>query len=491
MKHVRGRVHFVGIGGIGMSGLAEILLKLGYPVSGSDLTPSSITKRLESLNAIVYEGHAAEHVEGADIVVRSAAITSTNPEIVAAHAARLPVITRAEMLADLMRLKPTAIAVGGTHGKTTATSYIASVLEAADPAATAIVGGIVQRKGSNVSWGTGDTLVAEADEHDGSFLKLTPTVAVVTSIDAEHLEYYGTLDAIRLAFLDFVNKVPFYGFSVVNAADPNVKTILPDIHSRPVTYGFDDPADLRASDIHMGLEGDVQPGFSPGRLRTTFTVTNLSPRLGAQGALGRIELQTVGQHNVLNALAAVGVGLGLRIPFEQIAAGLARHAGIGRRLEVKANARGILVVEDYAHHPTELRATFEALSHYGARRIIAVFQPHLYTRTKFFMEEFARALAGADHAIVTAIYGSREEPMPGVTGLQIVRTAHAQGFEHAQYVADKAAVVDHLYPALRSGDLVAVLGAGDIWKVAEELAQRLEDYPLAGGSAEAQLRLLA
>lgn len=491
MKSLRGHVHFVGIGGIGMSGLAEILLTLAYPVSGSDMTPSPITDRLVSLGATFHQGHDAAHVAGAEIVVRSAAIPDTNPEVVAARASNTPVITRAEMLADIMRLKPTAIAVGGTHGKTTTTSYMAAVLEEADPAATAIVGGILQRKGSNVSWGTGDTLVAEADEHDGSFLKLSPTTAVVTNIDAEHLEYYGTLDSIRRAFLDFVNRVPFYGFSVVNAADPNVRAILPEIRAQVFTYGFDEPADLRASDIRMGVSGDVGPGFAPGSMHTRFTVTNLNPHLGAQGALGAVELQTVGRHNVLNALAAVAVGLRLGIPFAKIVRGLARHGGIGRRLEVKAHARGVLVVEDYAHHPTEIRATLEALSHYGARRLIVVFQPHLYSRTKFFAEEFGGALAEADQVVVTEVYAAREEPMPGVSGLMLADAVRRHGLDRVEFVADIREVVRHVYPRLRSGDLVAVLGAGDIWKVAEEFARRLDDQPLAGGGDEAQLRLLA
>lgn len=491
MMHLRGRVHFVGIGGIGMSGLAEILLTLGYRVSGSDMTPSAITQRLASLGATIQHGHEPAQVAGAAIVVRSAAIPDTGPEIVAAHAAGIPVITRAEMLADIMRLKPTAVAVGGTHGKTTTTSYIGAVLHEADPAATAIVGGILQRTGSNVSWGTGDMLVAEADEHDGSFLKLAPTVAVVTTIDAEHLEYYGTLDAIQRAFVDFVNKVPFYGFSVVNAADPNVRAILPEIHSQVLTYGFEAPADVRASDVHMGMEGKAQPGFSPGALRTTFQVTNLNAQLGEQGSLGTVELQTVGRHNVLNALGAITVGLGLGIPFAQIATGLRQHEGIGRRLELKANARGVLVVEDYAHHPTEIRATLEALSHYGARRILLIFQPHLYSRTKFFMEDFGAALAHADGAIVTEIYGARETPMPGVTGLQVVEAARRHGLSEVVYIAAKADALDRIYPQLRPGDLVAVLGAGDIWTVAEDLARRLEDKPLSSGAAEGQLRLLA
>ena len=391
-----------------MSGLAEILLNLGYQVSGSDLHPSPITARLEKLGAIFCDNHSADNIERAGIVVYSAAVTQDNPELAAARSANIPAIPRSEMLADLMRMKPNAIAVAGTHGKTTTTSMIAPILEKADIESTAIIGGILNRNGSNVSWGTGDFLVAEADEHDGSFLKLFPTVTVVTSVDAEHLEYYGTIDEIRRAFLDFVNRIPFYGFSVINKEDENIRRILPHIRSSHVTYAINHSADLKAEAIETR-----RPAFGGGKyeveqLETSFDVDNSSARLGPIGKLGRATVRAAGTHNVLNALAAIGVGLGLGMEFDLIREGLLVYDGVERRLQVKANHAGILVVEDYAHHPTEIAATLDAASHFGAKRIIAVFQPHLYSRTKFFTGEFAQSLMPTEKLMVTEIYKARE-----------------------------------------------------------------------------------
>jgi UDP-N-acetylmuramate--alanine ligase len=468
------RVHFIGIGGIGMSGLAEILLNLGYHVSGSDLNPSAITERLEKLGAVFYHNHAAENIKGSGIIVYSAAVSEDNPELAAAHAANLPAIPRSEMLADLMRLKPNAIAVAGTHGKTTTTSMIAPILEKADIESTAIIGGILNRNGSNVSWGTGDFLVAEADEHDGSFLKLFPTITVVTSIDAEHLEYYGTIDEIKRAFLDFVNRVPFYGFSVVNKEDENVRGILPQIRSDHVTYAINHSADLQAENIRT-----ERPTFSGGRfgiekLETSFDVTNSSDHLGPCGKLGRARVKAAGTHNVLNALAAIGVGLSLGIEFDRICRGLLVYDGVERRMQVKANAAGILVVEDYAHHPTEIAATLDAVAHIGAKRVLAIFQPHLYSRTKFFTNEFAESLMPTSKLLVTEIYKAREEPMAGVSGLNIVKAARKLGHPDAEFIEDKWDIADTIEPELAEGDLVLVLGAGDIWRVADEIAGRVK-----------------
>ncbi len=457
-----------------MSGLAEILLNLGYKVSGSDLSPSSITERLESLGAVFYASHSAENVEGAGIVVYSAAVSPENPELVAARAANTPAIPRSEMLADLMRLKPNAIAVGGTHGKTTTTSMIAPILEKADIESTAIIGGILNRNGSNVSWGTGDFLVAEADEHDGSFLKLFPTITVVTSIDAEHLEYYGTIDEIKRAFLDFVNKIPFYGFSVVNAEDENVRSILPQIRSSHVTYAINHPADLQAVDVRTERSTLTDGRFCVERMETSFEVKNGSALLGSIGRLGRVRVRATGTHNVLNALAAIGIGLGLGLAFDTIQEGLLVYDGVERRLQVKANDGGILVVEDYAHHPTEIAATLDAASNFGATRVLAIFQPHLYSRTKFFTHEFAQALMPTSKLLVTEIYKAREEPMPGVSGMNIVKAARKLGHPDAEFVEDKWAVPDTVEAQLCEGDLVLVLGAGDIWKVADEIAQRVK-----------------
>jgi UDP-N-acetylmuramate--alanine ligase len=468
------KVHFVGIGGIGMSGLAEILLNLGYEVSGSDLHPSAITNRLEKLGAVFYAAHAADNIEGAGIVVYSAAINEKNPELSAAHAANLPVIPRSEMLADLMRLKPNAIAVAGTHGKTTTTSMIAPILEKADIESTAIIGGILNRNGSNVSWGKGDFLVAEADEHDGSFLKLFPTITVVTSIDAEHLEYYGTIDEIKRAFLDFVNRVPFYGFSVVNKEDENVRSILPRIRSDHVTYAINHPADLRAENIRTERPTLSGGKFEIEKLETSFEVVNSSEHLGRCGTLGRARVKAAGMHNVLNALAAIGVGLSLGMEFDRICEGLLVYDGVERRMQIKANAGGILVVEDYAHHPTEIAATLDAAATIGAKRVLAIFQPHLYSRTKFFTNEFAQSLMPTSKLLVTEIYKAREEPMAGVSGLNIIKAAREFGHPDAEFVEDKQDIPDVIESELAEGDMVLVLGAGDIWRVADEIARRVK-----------------
>jgi UDP-N-acetylmuramate--alanine ligase len=469
----------VGIGGIGMSGLAEILLNLGYQVSGSDANPGSITRRLEKLGAIFYEDHLAENVEGANIVVYSAAIPQDNPELIAARSAKIPAIPRSEMLADLMRMKPNAIAVAGTHGKTTTTSMIAAILKEADIESTAISGGILNRNGSNVSWGTGDYLVAEADEHDGSFLKLFPTITAVTSIDAEHLEYYGTIDEIRHAFLDFVNRIPFYGFSVVNKEDANVRNILSNIRSNLITYAMSYPADLEADDICTNspvLKGGV---YTVEELETSFLVKNSNKHLSAPGILGRARVKAAGKHNVLNALAAIGVGLGLGMPFDQICKGLLLYDGVERRLQIKANEGGILVVEDYAHHPTEISATLDAVSHLRGKRVLAVFQPHLYSRTKFFTQEFAQSLLPTTKLLVTEIYKAREEPMPGVSGLNIVKAARELGHADAEFIEDKWNIPDVIESDLREEDIVLVLGAGDIWRVADEIATRVKQRNLS------------
>ena len=467
------KVHFVGIGGIGMSGLAEILLNLGYQVSGSDPTPSAITKRLEKLGAIFSDEHKAENIEGASIVVYSAAIPSDNPELLAAQAAKIPIIPRSELLADLMRMKPNAIAVSGTHGKTTTTSMIAAILEKADIESTAIIGGILNRKGSNVSWGTGDYLVAEADEHDGSFLKLFPTITVVTSIDAEHIEYYGTVDETKRAFLDFVNRIPFYGFSVVNKEDSNVRDILPNIRSNFITYAINHPADLEAFNIKTNPPSLQNGTYNVALMETSFEVKNSNKQLDPLGVLGRVKVKAAGAHNVLNALAAIGVGLGLGMPFGQICEGLLLYDGVERRLQIKANTGSVLVIEDYAHHPTEISATLDTVTHFGAKRVLAVFQPHLYSRTKFFTKEFAQSLMSTNKLFVTEIYKAREKPMPGVSALNIVKMARELGHPHAEFFEDKWSVPEVIEKCLTKGDVVLVLGAGDIWKVADEIAARV------------------
>lgn len=475
MNGIKRKVHFVGVGGIGMSGLAEILLNLGYVVTGSDLKASDITERLEECGMTFAEGHAAAHVGDAGIVVVSAAVPEDNVELLEARGRGIPVLHRSELLADLMRLKPNAVAVGGTHGKTTTTSMISAILDRANFGATSIVGGILHRSGTNARWGTGDYLVAEADEHDGSFLRLHPTISVVTNIDAEHLEYYGTLDRIKRAFTDFCNSVPFYGYSILCGDDPNCRAVLPDIESVCVTYGLEDGASLVARDIRL-TDTDAARSVAArlAALHTSFEVVSHDERLGVTGRLGRLTVKSVGEHNVRNALAACAVGLCLGMKFVHIADGLRLYDGVRRRLQLCGERRGVTVLEDYAHHPTEIRSTLEAVRRLEPRRIVAVFQPHLYSRTKFFCEDFAQALSAVDRAIVTDIYPSREEPMPGVDAGIIVDAARDAGAGHVELLRDMADVPRSLAPDLGEGDVVLLLGAGNINRIAGPLLEELE-----------------
>lgn len=474
MKSIQRKVHFVGVGGIGMSGLAEILLNLGYDVSGSDLHPTDITDRLETLGLRFHAGHAAAHIADAEILVVSAAVHEDNAELVAARERRVPIIHRSDLLADLMRLKPNAVVVGGTHGKTTTTSMISAFLDRANIGATTIVGGILHRSGTNARWGAGDYLVAEADEHDGSFLRLHPTIAVVTNIDAEHLEYYGTLDRIKRAFTDFCNMVPFYGCCVVCGDDPACQAILPDIESVCITYGLGDGVSLQARNIETVWDGDGQGATALRTLQTRFEVVSHDDRLGVTGLLGKLQVHAAGTHNVRNALAACAVGLCLHMRFSHIAEGMRLFDGVRRRLQVRGERRGIVVVEDYAHHPTEIASTLEAVRWAKPARVVAVFQPHLYSRTKFFSEEFAQVLLDTDLTIVTDIYPSREAPMPGVDSTLIVDAARAKGGAHVELISDMNTVPAFLAPQLREGDLVLILGAGNINQIVPALFQALE-----------------
>lgn len=480
MNSIQRKVHFVGVGGIGMSGLAEILLNLGCEVSGSDLHPSEITVRLELLGLRFCKGHQAEHVGEAEIVVVSAAVPQDNPEVLAARERRLPVIHRSDLLADLMRLKPNAVVVGGTHGKTSTTSMISAFLDRANFGATTIVGGILHRSGTNARWGTGDYLVAEADEHDGSFLRLHPTIAVVTNIDAEHLEYYGTLDRIKAAFTDFCNMVPFYGCCVVCGDDPGARAICDNIESVCITYGIGDNVSLQARNIETIFDGspngdgshDGAPALRT--LQTRFEVVSHDERLGVRGVLGVLQVHAAGTHNVRNALAACAVGLCLGMRFGLIAEGMRLFDGVRRRLQVRGERGGVVVVEDYAHHPTEIRSTLEAVRWAKPRRVIAIFQPHLYSRTKFFYTDFAEALSTVDIAIVTDIYPSREAPMPGVDSTLIVDAARGMDGCPVELVRDMHEVPAHLAPRLEPGDLVLVLGAGNINQIIPNLLNALE-----------------
>jgi UDP-N-acetylmuramate--alanine ligase len=453
-------IHFVGIGGVGMSGIAEVLLTLGYRVTGSDARRSETVERLERLGAKVYVGHAAAQVEGAHVVVSSSAVARDNVEIAAARQRGVPVIARAEMLAELMRLKY-GIAIAGTHGKTTTTSMVAAVLGAGGFDPTVVVGGRVHGLGTNARLGQGEFLVAEADESDGSFLKLTPTIAVVTTVDAEHLDHYPDLDAIVAAFLAFANKVPFYGAVVVCLDDPNLQRMIPRMmDKRVVTYGLEAGADVTARRLQFA------------EMRSTFEVVHRGI------SLGTINLQVPGRHNVLNALAATAVALDLEMPFAKIQTALASFAGVQRRFQVRGTARDVLVVDDYGHHPAEIRATLAAAKAGFDRRVITVFQPHRYSRTQHLRDDFLTAFYQSDVLIVMDIYPAGEAPIPGVHSRDLADGIAAHGHREVLYLGnDRAAIIDYLCESTRAGDLVLTLGAGDVGQLGGELLQRLGDDP--------------
>ena len=448
------RVHFVGIGGSGMSGIAEVLLNLGYTVSGSDLHPSPVTERLESLGARVAGGHAAENVAGAHVVVTSTAVRKENPEVAEARRHGVPVIPRAEMLAELMRLKY-GVAVAGSHGKTTTTSMVALVLDRGGLDPTVVVGGRLGVLGSGARLGQGEFLVAEADESDRSFLKLTPTVAVVTNIDREHLDTYRDLADVQEAFLGFVNKVPFYGGAVLCLDDPPVQDILPRVERRVVTYGLSHQASVSARDLELLPSGSRYTATFDGR------------------ALGRVTLAVPGAFNVANSLAAVAVGLDLDVPFGAVCAGLEAFTGVDRRFQSRGEAAGVLVIDDYGHHPTEIRVTLEAFRRRaGERRTVVLFQPHRYTRTQALWDDFAKAFHQADVLLLTDIYPASEEPIPGVTAEALARAIAGLGHRHVAWAGDLEAATERLVAEAREGDVVLTLGAGSVWTAGERLLQR-------------------
>jgi UDP-N-acetylmuramate--alanine ligase len=453
-KRIR-RIHFVGIGGIGMSGIAEVLHNLGYTVSGSDSRESENTRRLASLGIRVGIGHQDENVGEADVVVRSSAVATDNVELVTARQRLIPVIQRAEMLAELMRMKY-GVAVAGTHGKTTTTSMVASVLARGGLDPTIVIGGRLNALGTNARLGQGDFLVAEADESDGSFLKLSPTIAVVTTIDAEHLDYYRDLQHIQDTFVEFINKVPFYGLAVLCLDQENIQSLLPRVEKRFVTYGLGTQADLLAQAVTFkGMASEFEVSWK-------------------HRVLGRIQLRVPGLHNVYNALAAAAVGLDLQIDFAVIQQALGEFAGVARRFQILGEPKGILVVDDYAHHPAEIQATLNAAKSGFGRNVIAVFQPHRYTRTQALVHEFATAFYQADRLFVTDIYPAGERPIPGVHGGQIAEGAKEHGHRGVTYVPLKEDLVEAVAAEAHPGDLVLVMGAGDIWKIGEEIARRLE-----------------
>jgi UDP-N-acetylmuramate--alanine ligase len=445
-------IHFVGIGGIGMSGIAEVLLNLGYRVSGSDAKLSSITERLAKLGANISEGHAASNIGAAQVVVTSTAVRTDNPEVAEAIRRQIPVIPRAEMLAELMRLKY-GVAIAGSHGKTTTTSMVATVLDRAHFDPTIVVGGRVNTIGSNAKLGRGDFMVVEADESDKSFLKLSPTIAVVTNIDLEHLDFYSGIEEIRACFLEFVNKVPFYGSVIICLDDPNVQLIIPQITRRVITYGMRAQAEVSASDIQIEKE----------RFGSTF----LLRRKGE--TLGRIRLNVPGEHNISNALAAASVALDLEIGFEKIADGLEAFRGAERRFQVKSRIeeRDLLLVDDYGHHPTEIRATLAAAKTAG-RRVVVLFQPHRYTRTAALLKEFARSFYDADVVMLLDIYPASEEPIPGVNSQALAEEIERFGHRNVRYIGPVEKGAQALRDAAQPGDLLLTLGAGNVSRASDE-----------------------
>jgi len=451
------KLHFVGIGGIGMSGLAEILMDQGFTITGSDRAASDNTERVEGLGATLYIGHDAGNVEpDVDVLVYSSAIPPDNPEILLAHHRKIPVIRRAEMLAEVMRLKY-GIGIAGTHGKTTTTSMVSLVLMEGGVDPTVIVGGRLRGlAGSNARMGKGEFIVVEADEYDRSFLSITPTIAVLTTLETDHLDCYRDLEDIKSAFLQFVNKVPFYGFVVLCLDEPALQDIMPKIKKKIITYGLNGQADLQAVDLVHRLN------------KTKFLV------LHGGKELGEIELQIPGRHNVQNALAAIAVGLELRVPFHLVKTGIEKFTGVFRRWEVKAEVGEIMVVDDYAHHPTEIKATLAGVKAGWRRRVICVFQPHLYSRTRDFYDEFGRSFFNADVLVLTDVYPAREEPIQGVNGELIVNAAKELGHKQVHYVPDKKAVPKFLMDIKQPGDIIITMGAGDIWKFGEEFIAQLK-----------------
>jgi UDP-N-acetylmuramate--alanine ligase len=450
-------VHLVGIGGMGMCGIAEVLLNMGYKVSGSDIRETEITKHLASLGGSIAYQHRAENLKDADVVVVSSAIKGYNPEIEAARARMIPVIPRAEMLGELMRMK-FGICVAGSHGKTTTTTMLAHVLTCAKLDPTAVIGGRVNAFGlANARAGASEYLVAEADESDGSFLKLHPTVAVVTNMDPEHLDHYGTVEAIGSAFVDFVNRVPFYGTAALCLDHPRVAAMLPELGKRFVTYGMASQADYRARNVHYS------------ELTSSYVAWRRADELG------EITLPMPGGYNVLNSLAVVAVADYLDIPFATIAEALASFEGIQRRFTVRGEVAGVTIVDDFGHHPTEVRATLRgARSGFPGRRIIAAFQPHRYTRTRDQFHEFARSFYDADKVVICDVFAAGEPPIDGATSEALVAAVRDSGHKDVTYVADRPDVADHLVPQVRPGDIVITLGAGDIQLSCNELIAGLE-----------------
>ena len=461
------RIHFVGIGGIGMSGIAEVLLNLGYKVSGSDLKTSPITQRLAGLGATIMEGHRAENVQGAEVVVTSSAISSDNPEVAEAHAQHIPVIPRAEMLSELMRLKY-GVAIAGMHGKTTTTSMVAAVLAAGGLDPTVVVGGRVDAMGSNARLGRSQYLVAEADESDRSFLKLSPILAVVTNIDKEHMDCYRNLRDIKHTFLNFMDRVPFYGMVVACNDDKLLRSLLGQVQRRVITYGT-----RRGSDFLI-KPGKPELNSADHSVTTRFRVNYRNRVSNSEKDLGEFTLLVPGAHNVLNATAAIAVGVGLDINLEHIRTALSNFRGVDRRFQLRGATAGVAVIDDYGHHPTEIRATLAAARQCGYRHIHVIFQPHRYTRTEALMDEFAHAFADADTLIVLDIYAASEQPIAGVTGEALADHIKDAGGRSAHYVPSFAEAVEAVSPLAEEGDMILTLGAGSVSQLGPMILEKLQ-----------------
>ncbi|MEK7299771.1 MAG: UDP-N-acetylmuramate--L-alanine ligase [Nitrospirota bacterium] len=451
-------IHLVGIGGSGMSGIAEVLLTMGYKVSGSDLQASETTRRLEELGGKIAIGHHEANIGEAQVVVISSAVAATNPEVLAAKAKQVPVIPRAEMLAELMRLK-FGVAIAGAHGKTTTTSMVANVLASGGLDPTMVIGGKVNALGSHARLGRGELLVAEADESDGSFLRLSPTIVAVTNLDREHLDHYGSMEKIYDSFLEFINKIPFYGLAVLCSDDERLHALFPRIVKRYHTYGLQETPgvvpDFKATDIVLKQWG--------AEFRAHFRGKNLGP----------FRLAVPGMHNVSNALVAIAIGIELEVPVDLIRKGLAAFTGVERRFHLRGEANGIMVVDDYGHHPTEVKATLAAAKQGWDRRLVVLFQPHRYSRTRDLIEEFTHAFDQADVLFMTDIYAAGEAPIPGVSGAALADRIKAAGHRGVTFVEKKETLPDQVLPHLQPGDLVVTLGAGDIWKAGTGLLARL------------------
>ncbi|MDI6401724.1 UDP-N-acetylmuramate--L-alanine ligase [Balneolaceae bacterium ANBcel3] len=450
-------IHMVGIGGIGMSGMAEILIHKGFTVTGSDGSRSDVTERLEKLGARIFTGHRAEHIEGADVVVYTSAVNADeNVETLAAQQKGIPVIKRAEMLAELMRMKY-GVGIAGTHGKTTTTTMTGLVVQAGNFDPTIMVGGKVHSfDKTNAVVGKGDIVIVEADEFDRTFLRLSPSLAVITNIDLEHMDIYADEQDIKNAFIEFANKLPFYGAVVLCLDDSRVRSIIPEIERRMITYGFTPQAQLRPANLKMS------------NLSSTFDVLFNGEKLG------RISVDAPGEHNVNNALAAVGIGLELGIPFERIRKGLGKYTGVFRRFQIKYHENNLIVVDDYAHHPTEVKATLKAARNgWPKHRIIAVFQPHLYSRTKDMFEEFGMSFFDAEKLVVTDVYAAREKPIEGISGENVAEAARSYGHRDVHYLADKDRLPEYLKEIAGPGDMIITMGAGDIYQAGERFVEVL------------------